>query len=1150
MGLVTNSAASSMRRGVLTQPYPTAASAQLPTPVIERRDVPGIQPASFFRNRKIGAYTDPPLPIDAQTALAQTVNALVSVVGAKEQCLEKGKVQGIGAFEERLVYLIRGCGNLTVPLCDNYVGKELAKALQSLGGPAALPRLQALKFPCLVTNRICYGLAAAAVGGPSAQQAPSYNLTVHDFPQASSEQFDNHRVPHNFNLEPANRSTLSLPNWLRAAQRQSWVTSLVWGQEWFTIWNDCATSLNDLSESSPDEWPVYEVQSVWEELWARFIEEFRELDAEVVRMLGGLGNPTFEQIRFHCTAPDAEGVPWLSMPRTFDLEDPEGYFQLVIVDRKSRNLQRTIWNLTRPTRGPKLPKAKAKSQAKKSGSDERQSAEEEVQPPTKSGGLKLMGPRLTKEEAIRSNEHRPLDKNKKPLCWDAFSHAGCSRGSNCSFQHSGPNLTPSSLDYTVRMQLARRGGLKHLKKMTEAEAKAAIAEERQKAKDAADKNIADGKAKAKAKAKARRKSKAKPRKSGGEDGTADDAQTSAEGETTEQAAEGTSTRGGARSEQEDPTGPRNSDWKVPEEYTAFAPTAAEKQLNDLVQGPDSEWQDNVHRAASVLPCPPLSLAEQQVRSNAEGAVRGCSKDLSDHMRTYLHNRVATALKTGGDPQKAIQEALAQACKEGSTSLAHEAERLLGPKQRAGSRLTATVSALSWTSTSLLPCDIGRGTVTFKGLDQRVAPPVWERFDYGDHLGLGDATDFIQPLPNTAALQSSQTESRQCMYIHVAAALAWHRSPSLSFDSPQLIQSTLELAHTLRRDVCVQARRALDTLGPSSDTMTQAEADLRMFIHDATVAHHDKDYRCFAAFPSTLLQRYCLVMCRISEHHQVTYEHISGLDWDGSNDMVLWFLLKSGHMQLLATPNQPPPPTSREILAAGWEAHLDAALQQSTSAKLHACVWCQQSSQPEKMGNSGLPERRRQPGSFGTAPLLVRNCTRAGTRDKANFNAGVWTQLVAKTRSVLLLSDDEVGSDVVPLTSLRHADVLSGLAANSALDHLVIHLDDFSAFSTVALRQVSSAVTSLLRCRCLEDPSGPRRGFRAHVTIVAPTSSPIWECPADAKASLGRTRQLHTWGRHTVAQDVHLVRSTACIGSKLVVPPLLDAFSSPAGVGGG
>ena len=75
-------------------------------------------------------------------------------------------------------------------------------------------------------------------------------------------------------------------------------------------------------------------------------------------------------------------------------------------------------------------------------------------------------------------------------------------------------------------------------------------------------------------------------------------------------------------------------------------------------------------------------------------------------------------------------------------------------------------------------------------------------------------------------------------------------------------------------------------------MTQAEADLRMFTHDATVAHHDKDYRCFAAFPSALLQRYCLVMCHISEHHQVSYEHISGLDWDGSSDTVLWFLLRT------------------------------------------------------------------------------------------------------------------------------------------------------------------------------------------------------------------------------------------------------------------
>ena len=91
--------------------------------------------------------------------------------------------------------------------------------------------------------------------------------------------------------------------------------------------------------------------------------------------------------------------------------------------------------------------------------------------------------------------------------------------------------------------------------------------------------------KAKAKAKSRRKSKAKPQKSGGDEGAHDDAQVSAEGEVTEQNAEGSSTRGGARNEQEDPAGPRNSDWKVPEEYTTIAPTAAEHQLIDLVQAP-------------------------------------------------------------------------------------------------------------------------------------------------------------------------------------------------------------------------------------------------------------------------------------------------------------------------------------------------------------------------------------------------------------------------------------------------------------------------------------------------------------------------------------------------------------------------------------
>jgi hypothetical protein len=93
----------------------------------------------------------------------------------------------------------------------------------------------------------------------------------------------------------------------------------------------------------------------------------------------------------------------------------------------------------------------------------------------------------------------------------------------------------------------------------------------------------------------------------------------------------------------------------------------------------------------------------------------------------------------------------------------------------------------------LPCDVGRGTVTFKGGDQRKVPAVCDRYDYGDQLPMKDAADFLIPLPGTAPLDEAQSEARQCMYIHVEAAIARARRPDEAYDSQPLIEEMLVLA---------------------------------------------------------------------------------------------------------------------------------------------------------------------------------------------------------------------------------------------------------------------------------------------------------------------------------------------------------------------
>ena len=82
------------------------------------------------RPRHLGAFTDAePKGMDETAKALQTIaRTLSSRDDAAGQ--ERGKISSIGKTEERMVYLLRGCDNLTVPVAQATVGKELYHALK------------------------------------------------------------------------------------------------------------------------------------------------------------------------------------------------------------------------------------------------------------------------------------------------------------------------------------------------------------------------------------------------------------------------------------------------------------------------------------------------------------------------------------------------------------------------------------------------------------------------------------------------------------------------------------------------------------------------------------------------------------------------------------------------------------------------------------------------------------------------------------------------------------------------------------------------------------------------------------------------------------------------------------------------------------
>ena len=85
-----------------------------------------------------------------------------------------------------------------------------------------------------------------------------------------------------------------------------------------------------------------------------------------LQMLDLLGSesPTYDRIRYVCLAPGEDGQPWLSLPRTYDLDDRTSYFWTDIMARHERMLTRASWAAAFKSPG------ESRQPAKKAGEDE------------------------------------------------------------------------------------------------------------------------------------------------------------------------------------------------------------------------------------------------------------------------------------------------------------------------------------------------------------------------------------------------------------------------------------------------------------------------------------------------------------------------------------------------------------------------------------------------------------------------------------------------------------------------------------------------------------------------------------------------------------------------------------------------------------
>ena len=84
------------------------------------------------------------------------------------------------------------------------------------------------------------------------------------------------------------------------------------------------------------------VQDAWEELHARWWEELRWQVKKVQRYCNK-EHLRKEDFIFAALTPTPEGPPLLALPATFEVGDPAGYYQTVIVGRLERTADNAYW---------------------------------------------------------------------------------------------------------------------------------------------------------------------------------------------------------------------------------------------------------------------------------------------------------------------------------------------------------------------------------------------------------------------------------------------------------------------------------------------------------------------------------------------------------------------------------------------------------------------------------------------------------------------------------------------------------------------------------------------------------------------------------------------------------------------------------------
>ncbi|OLQ15436.1 hypothetical protein AK812_SmicGene287 [Symbiodinium microadriaticum] len=288
--------------------------------------------------RKAGASFGEQLgPSDPTLATDRIIHAIDGLRKAQDEDKTgtKGQVSSIKEGEKLEVFLARGCGQLSIELCKGVYGKELFHSIKR-AGLHAKHELSLIKWPVLITNRVALSIAGMWWGGTE-----NFTLLAADCATARVEQIENWSPPTEHKIEARGKAPTTFLTWLRYAENSIKVFGSAYGLEHVRERNKFLQALREAQEEDENAFPFTYCVQLFEEMTAVWCEEICESRRRLCAKLG-TENPRLEDFKLIALSPGATGQANFQFPRVWDLADPAGYYQRVILPRQNKAMARLL----------------------------------------------------------------------------------------------------------------------------------------------------------------------------------------------------------------------------------------------------------------------------------------------------------------------------------------------------------------------------------------------------------------------------------------------------------------------------------------------------------------------------------------------------------------------------------------------------------------------------------------------------------------------------------------------------------------------------------------------------------------------------------------------------------------------------------------